>query len=98
MKFENVIKGLQEGKIYTREIASWKNKIITLQIEADIPTHIIPNMTSLNNNVKNILINNGDKQIHYRNQVLIIDITLNNMATYYIPTWDDIFANDWKEI
>lgn len=41
MTFDKVIQGLQEGKNYTREYA-WSNKVITLQIPADIPTNIIP--------------------------------------------------------
>ena len=99
MKCDKVIQGLQEGKNYTREYA-WSNKVITLQIPADIPTNIIPGMTSLNNNMKHILTNVGDKQIHYRNQVLIVDVSdySNNIATYYMPTWEDIFADDWIEV
>ena len=42
----------------------------------------------------------GDCQIHYRNQVLMVNQVdgEENIATYYMPTWDDIFADDWISI
>ena len=70
-----------------------------MQIPADIPTDIIPNMTSLNDQAKAILGTVGDCQIHYRNQVLMVKINgKENIVTYYIPTWEDIFADDWVSI
>ena len=71
-------------------------KFITMQIPADIPTDVIPKMTSLNDGAKTILETVGDWQIHYRNQILMVNKVdgEENIATYYIPTWEVIFADD----
>lgn len=96
MNFGEVIIGLQKGHNYTRH--AWGDKFITLQIPADIPNDVIPNMQSLNEEAKSLLLNNGDSMIHYCNQVLQVSLDNDdrqNIATYYIPTWEDIFADDW---
>lgn len=97
MKFADVIEGLQFGHNYSR--SSWNGKkFITLQIPADISRDIIPKMTSLNDEAKRNLLDHGDGMIHYRNQVLQVSLdteTRQNVATYYVPTWEDIFADDW---
>lgn len=97
MKFTEVIEGLQQGHNYTRSLWNGK-KFITLQIPADISRDIIPKMTSLNDEAKKLLLDLGDGMIHYRNQVLQVSLDNDdrqNIATYYIPTWEDIFADDW---
>lgn len=101
MNFAEVIKGLQEGKNYTRYSAPhFYGKVISMQIPADIPSEVIPKMTSLNDGIKAHLSTIGDCQIHYRNQVLIINQVDGqpNTATYFIPTWEDIFADDWQVV
>ena len=101
MNFAEVIKGLQEGRNFTRHSAHHLvGKVITMQIPADIPSEVIPKMTSLNDGIKARLSTIGDCQIHYRNQVLIINQVDGepNTATYYNPTWEDIFAEDWQAI
>lgn len=97
MKFAEVIEGLKEGKVYKRMFADY---FITMQKPADIPYEVIQNMTSLCQTAKNILQAVGDFQIHYRNQVLMVNMNDDepNIATYYIPTWEDIFAEDWMEL
>lgn len=56
-------------------------------------------MRSLRDDVKKLLLQNGDGMIHYRNQVLRVSLGISsdigNVATYYVPTWTDIFAEDW---
>lgn len=96
MTFAEVIEGLKSGQNFTRIYSPVLNgKFITMQIPADIPTDVIPKMTSLNDSTKAILGTVGDCQIHYRNQVLMVKIDgKENIATYYMPTWEDIFADD----
>lgn len=71
-----------------------------MQIPADIPNDVIPKMQSLNDGAKAILGTVGDCQIHYRNQVLMVNKVdgEKNIATYYTPTWEDIFADDWTTV
>lgn len=98
MIFAEVIEGLKAGRNFTRSGAPHLyGKFVTMQIPADIPTETIPKMTSLNDNAKAILGTVGDCQIHYRNQVLVVNKVDGepNIATYYVPTWEDIFAEDW---
>lgn len=101
MKFAEVIEGLKEGRNFTRQGSAMLNgKFITMQIPADIPSDVIPKMQSLNDQAKAILCTVGDCQIHYRNQVLVVNKVdgEQNIATYYVPTWEDIFAEDWQAI
>ena len=82
MTFAEVIEGLKSGQNFTRFNSPFLNgKFITMQIPADIPTDVIPKMTSLNDNAKTILGTVGE-----------------NIATYYMPTWEDIFSDDWISI
>ena len=101
MTFAEVIEGLKNGQNFTRIYSSVLNgKFITMQIPTDIPTDVIPKMISLNDDAKTILGTVGDCKIHYRNQVLMVNKVDNeeNIATYYMPTWEDIFADDWISI
>ena len=101
MTFAEVIEGLKNGKNFTRFNSAFLNgKFITMQIPADIPTDVIPGMQSLNDGAKVILGTVGDCQIHYRNQVLMVNKVKGeeNIATYYMPTWEDIFADDWTTV
>ena len=101
MTFAEVIEGLKNGKNFTRIYSSVLNrKFITMQIPTDIPTDVIPKMTSLNDGAKAILGTVGDCKIHYRNQVLMVNKVdgEENIATYYMPTWEDIFADDWISV
>lgn len=98
MIFAEVIEGLKNGQNFTRiSSPALYGKFITMQIPADIPTDIIPKLSSLNDGAKTILGTVGDCQVHYRNQVLMVNKVdgEENIATNYIPTWEDIFADDW---
>ena len=101
MTFAEVIEGLKNGQNFTRFNSPFLNgKFITMQIPADIPTDVIPKMSSLNDSAKAILGTVGDCKVHYRNQVLMVNKVdgEENIATYYMPTWEDIFADDWISI
>lgn len=97
MNFSEVIEGLKEGKSFDR--ISWNNgNVIVKQIPADIPTQVIPQLKSLPEGIKAQVGTVGDCQLHYRCQVIQIHLVDGdeNVATYYQPTWDDIFADDWR--
>lgn len=97
MLFAEIIGGLQVGHNYARQ--AWGgNKFISLQIPADISDNVIPRMQSLNEEAKCLLMDHGDSMVHYRNQVLLVSLgpgDNQNIATYFVPTWEDIFADDW---
>ena len=92
--FTEVMKGLQEGKVFTR----WHDgRFITMQIPANIDNETIPKMQSLCPKAKELL--SLKKGIYYKNQVLMLKpLGEKVMATYYQPSWEDIFANDWLDL
>lgn len=107
MKFSEVIEGLKEGRSFTREawMAEATNitanyyrvKHIVCQIPQIIPPDIVPKMTSLPKAAKELCSYSGCHTISYHDQVLCITAgpSISATATYYIPTWEDIFAEDW---
>lgn len=92
--FPEVMKGLQEGKVFTR----WHDgRCITMQIPANIDNETITKMQSLCPKAKELL--SLKKGIYYKNQVLMLKpLGEKVMATYYQPSWEDIFANDWLDL
>ena len=68
-----------------------------MQIPANIDSETIPKMQSLCPKAKELL--SLKKGIYYKNQVLILKpLGEKVMATYYQPSWEDIFANDWLDL
>lgn len=99
MNFFNVIECLMKGGSAGR--ASWtENKEIVMQIPQCIAKEIVPKMTSLPASIKPKIGTVGSGEIAYHDQVLMITFTDDEKtpasATYYIPTWEDILAEDWR--
>lgn len=99
MEFSDVIKCLKNGGSASR--SSWsENKEIIMQISQCITKEIVPRMTSLPVCIKTKISTIGSGEISYHHQVLIITFTDDEKtpasATYYIPTWEDIMAEDWR--
>lgn len=73
---------------------------IMMQVPSRISKDIVPRMTSLQEGIKPKIGTVGSGEIEYHDQVLIIEFTDDGVtparATYYIPTWEDIFADDWR--
>ena len=96
--FAKVIECLNKGGHASR--MSWNgNMEIVKQIPQCIDKNIVPKMTSLPDSIKPKIGTVGNGEISYHDQVLIITFTDDGKtpatATYYIPTWEDIFAEDW---
>lgn len=100
-KFADVIECLKSGGIANRQ--AWDvlgDKQIMMQIPQRISKDIVPKMTSVQDIVKPLISTIGSGEIEYHHQVLIIEFTDDEKtparATYYIPTWEDIMAEDWR--
>ena len=103
MKFADVIEALQKGGAATRySTPAFLGKKIVKQIPQTVPAAAVQKMTSLPEGFKAEIATTGKEDefkgtISYHDQVLIV--TINDLervsATYYIPTWEDIFADDW---
>lgn len=77
---------------------SWpEGTFVVKQVPADIPSDIIPKMTSLPDSVKNLpLSRSADASIHYRHQMLQIDC--DGIANAWQPNAEDVFAEDWQVV
>lgn len=79
---------------YIARRANWDDDMfIFAQIPANINEEIIPKMQSLPDVVKSEIIKSGFTSLDYQNQICKFD---NSVITYYTPTSDEIFADDWE--
>lgn len=65
-------------------------------IQALADGEIIPNMQSLPQSAKDILMSRENPHIDYTNQMLIINP--DGRADSWVPSSSDIFAEDWEVI
>lgn len=91
--FGKVIVALKNGKCAYRE--GWKDKdtFILKQIPSHITDDVIPNMQSLPQQAKSIILKRETPHIDYTDQMLII--YPDGRADAWFPTPSDIFAEDW---
>lgn len=94
MKFSEILDALKRGEAVTNGSMSNKSQHIVRQIPQVVPGSVVPKMTSLPESGKQLC----DLGIEYHDQVLLLEwdnekgIT---RATSYVPTWEDIFREDW---
>lgn len=100
MKFSEIIDRLNKGETFRRcSSPTWAGKFIVKQIPQTVPAEVVPRMTSLPDHAKAFIGTMGDGSISYHDQVLLVEANDNcpkPHATYYIPTWEDIFADAWQ--
>lgn len=79
---------------YIARRANWDDDMfIFAQIPANINEETIPKMQSLPDVVKREIIESGFTSLDYQNQIYKFD---NGVITYYTPTGNEIFADDWE--
>lgn len=79
-----------------REVLWIGDKFVTKQIDSDINAEIVPKMQSLPDSAKELIGKTANKDIHYRNQCLLVkQFPSSSVATNYVPDWNDMFAKDW---
>lgn len=94
--FGNIIQFLKEGKACRRSGWNDKGLFIVKQVPAHITGDIIPNMQSLPQSAKDILMKRENPHIDYTNQMLIINP--DGRADSWVPSVSDVFAEDWEII
>ena len=67
---------------------------IVKQVPSHITGEIIPNMQSLPQSAKDILMKRDNPHIDYTNQMLIINP--DGRADSWVPSSSDVFAEDWE--
>lgn len=92
--FGTAVKFLKAGGAVRRAGWNGKGMFIVKQIPAHITGDIIPNMQSLPQIAKDILMARSDAHIDYTNQMLIINP--DGRADSWVPSSSDVFAEDWE--
>lgn len=93
MNFGEVIERVKTRSYIARR-ANWDDDIfIFAQIPANINEETIPKIQSLPEVVKREIIEAGITSLSYQNQICKFD---NGNITYYTPTGNEIFADDWE--
>ena len=93
MNFGEAIERVKTRSYIARR-ANWDNDVfIFAQVPADINEETIPKMQSLPEVVKREITEAGITSLSYQNQICKFD---NGNITYYTPTGNEIFADDWE--
>lgn len=76
--------------------AGWNGKglFVVKQVPVHITADIIPNMLSLPQSAKDIIMARKEPHIDYTNQMLIINP--DGRADSWVPSSSDVFAEDWE--
>ena len=92
--FGRAIALLKAGLAVRRKGWNGKGLFIVKQVPSHITADIIPNMQSLPQSVKNIIMARKEPHIDYSNQMLIINP--DGRADSWVPSSSDVFAEDWE--
>ena len=96
MDFGGAMHCLKAGLAVRRKGWNGKGLFIVKHVPAHITGDIIPNMQSLPQSAKNILMSRENPHIDYTNQMLIINP--DGRADSWVPSSSDVFAEDWEVV
>lgn len=96
VNFGGAIDLLKAGLAVRRKGWNGKGLFVVKQVPSHITREIIPNMQSLPQSAKNILMRRENPHIDYTHQMLIINP--DGRADSWVPSSSDIFANDWEVV
>ena len=96
VNFGGAIVLLKAGLAVRRKGWNGKGLFVVKQVPSHITGDIIPNMQSLPQSAKNILISRENPHIDYTNQMLIINP--DGRADSWVPSVSDVFAEDWEVV
>lgn len=92
--FGTAILFLKAGMAVRRAGWNGKRMFVVKQVPAHITADIIPNMQSLPQSAKDIIMARKKPHIDYTNQMLIINP--DGRADSWVPSSSDVFAEDWE--
>lgn len=96
LTFGGAIILLKAGLAVRRKGWNGKGLFIVKQVPSHITGEIIPNMQSLPQSAKDILMSRENPHIDYTNQMLIINP--DGRADSWVPSSSDVFAEDWEVV
>lgn len=85
---------LEAGMAVRRGGWNGKGLFVVKQVPSHITADIIPNMQSLPQSAKDIIMARKEPHIDYTNQMLIINP--DGRADSWVPSSSDVFAEDWE--
>ena len=94
MSFGEVIEVLKEGGVIRRKGWNGKDIVVFKQVPAHIGNTIVPNMQSLPEKAKSIILEKVG-HIDYTSQCLIYN-TKTGRADSWVPSISDVFSEDWE--
>lgn len=94
INFGGAIELLKAGLAVRRKGWNGKGLFIVKQVPSHITGDIIPNMQSLPQSAKDIIMAHKEPHIDYTNQMLIINP--DGRADSWVPSSSDVFAEDWE--
>ena len=94
LSFGSAIALLKSGFAIRRSGWNGKNMFVIKQVPAYIESDIIPNMQSLPQSAKDLILG-GKGYIKYTNQCLIYNGNT-GQADSWVPSISDVFADDWE--
>lgn len=87
---------LEAGMAVRRGGWNGKGLFVVKQVPSHITADIIPNMQSLPQTAKDIIMARKEPHIDYTNQMLIINP--DGRADSWVPSSSDVFAEDWEVV
>lgn len=93
LSFSSALWALKNGKPIFRQGWNGKGMFVVRQVPAHITGDIIPNMQSLPQSAKDILMARENPHIDYTCQMLIIN--RDGRADSWVPSSADVLAEDW---
>lgn len=94
LSFEQILPLIKEGFAVRRNGWNGKGLMVFKQVPAHIGSDVIPNMQSLPEEAKRLILESGD-HIDYVSQCLIFNPETGE-ANSWVPSISDIFAHDWE--
>lgn len=94
LSFEQILPLLREGYAIRRNGWNGKGLMVFKQVPAHITSEVIPQMQSLPDEAKRLILAHGD-HIDYTSQCLIFNPETGR-ADSWVPSISDVFANDWE--
>ena len=95
IRFEDLLPALRENLVAARRRAWFVDTFIFAQVPAKIEKETIQKMISLPPVVKSIFEDDGVEELSYRHQIVM---SYKGMVSYYTPSGDDLWADDWLVI
>ena len=94
LSFGEALVAIKEFKVLRREGWNGKGLVVFRQVPAHITGDIVPNMQSLPDSAKTIIMATQAK-VDYTSQMLIFN-TNNGRADSWVPSISDALAEDWE--